>query len=315
MTASPLAGYAARLFLGWLNERYGRSFAAEPAADDGPDAECVDGAERVAVVVRELYETEESSPWSSRRREVERLLHDDRDEGAYVLWVPPGADLPGEEPALSAFALRVRDAAATLAPGERGAVEFPVTLTLKKLENDGGYINVLGGMSHLWAEFTGQVSGVYRLDSLAIHRLPPGTEYRRALMDTIVEKAKEAPLVGESATIDAIDQWTVQRLPEGAPPGFAAAAAPPSPDGDAGTAVRRSLRRLLKESQLRLGGASLKQRYRALALVGAYADEASENVSTALRGFDPTIYAAIDFIVLLVDGVVRPIYISPRVRL
>ena len=43
--------------------------------------------------------------------------------------------------------------------------------------------------------------------------------------------------------------------------------------------------------------------------------EANENVSIALRGFDPMIYAAIDFIVLLVDGNVKPIYISPRVQL
>ena len=229
--------------------------------------------------------------------------------------MPPGAELPAGEPALSAFALTVLELAARLAPGDRGTVEFPVVLTVTKLEDAGGYINVLGGMSSLWAEFTGRVSGAYRLDSRAVHRLPPDPGYRRVLMDQIVEKAKEAPLVGESATIEAIDAWTLQRLPDDAPSGFTLVAAPPSPDLESGANVRRTLRALLKESQQRLGGVALKRAYRALALVGAYADEASENVSTALRGFDPTIYAAIDFIILLVDGVPKPIYVSPRVRL
>ncbi len=312
-----LGPYAVRLFLDWLNGRYGRSFVAKARGGDseGPDAECYDGDDSVAVVVAELSEPESDPPWASRRGAVERLLRDGAGGGAYVLWAPPGADLPGDEPALSAFALRVRETAERLAPGERGEVEFPVVLTLRKLEDDGGYINVLGGMSHLWAEFTGRVSGVYRLDSLAVHRLPADADRRRRLSEAIVAAAGEVQLVGESVGIDTVDAWTLQRLPGDAPAGFAVAASPPSPATDPGVAVRRSLRRLLKRSQLRLGGASLKGRYRGLALIGVYADERSENVSTAMRGFDPTIFAAIDFIVLLVDGAVRPIYVSPRVRL
>lgn len=316
---SALPRLAARLFTDWLNGHHGRTFTLDSAADTAvADAVAREGEERIAIVVRELYEDAAGSPWRVRRDEVERRLRDAAPEGAFLLWVPPGANLPGEEPLVSAFALAIADAAAKLGPGERGAAEFPVTLRLKKLEDEGGHINILGGMSALWARFTGHVSGTYRLDSLAIHRLPEDPAYLQALLETIVASALETPFVGETAEIAAIDAWTLQRLPAHEPAGFAVVAVPPVDDiasGNTGAMVRRSLRRVLKESQVRMSGATVGQGYRALVVAGAYTNEASENISIALRGFDPMIYAAVDFIVALVDGTVKPIYQSPRVRL
>lgn len=316
MPSSDLAVLAARLFADWVNTHHDRAFSPSPeTSGEGPDTVAVDGDDSIAIVVRELVEDEPTSPWGARRAAAEARLRDAAPPGAFVLWTPPGADLPGAEPIISDFALATADAAAGLAPGERGAVEFPVTLRLKKLEDEGNFINVLGGMSHLWAGFIGRVNGTYRLDSLAVHRLPEDELYVEGLLATIVDRAAETPFVGETAEIAAVDAWTLQRLPEDAAHGFAIVAVPPTQEFGAGSNVRRSLRRILKETQVRLSGATLGRTYRALVVVGAYTTESREGISVALRGFDPTIYAAVDFIVALVDGRVRPIYRSPRVRL
>lgn len=302
-----LRRYAVVLCRDWLRSTYSRDLALVD------DMTVADEHDRIAFDVRSLYDSQETAEREAQQN-VLRLLNEDA-EGAYLLWAPPGADIPADEPERSAFAALVRDTASALAPGQRKEVRFPVTLELRKQENEGNIINVTGGMADQWAMFTGLVSGTYRLNSAAIHRLPEKNEEQEALRAAIIERANSLSL-GERVNIDAIDAWTLQRLPQDATPhGFVLFAAPPTPEPNAGSLVRRSLRILLKESHIALGGISLKDAYRCLVVLGAFAYERTETISTALRGFDPTIYAGMDFILLLTDGHVKPIYVSPRVRL
>src|SRR3970282_825860 len=81
--------YAARLFLAWLNERYGRAFA--PASLEGNFWRASEQAGDVALVVAELSEPDDA--WLNRCEELSARLDESR-PGSYLLWQPPGADLP-----------------------------------------------------------------------------------------------------------------------------------------------------------------------------------------------------------------------------
>jgi hypothetical protein len=77
-----------------------------------------------------------------------------------------------------------------------------------------------------------------------------------------------------------------------------------------GLAVRRNLRRILGEASptLRATDAEL----RALVLLGHYARIEDEGASIAMRGFSPALYSGIDYVVLVADGVVKPLIQPPE---
>src|SRR3972149_1308407 len=89
--------YAARLFLAWLNERYGHAFA--PASLEGNFWRASGPAADVALVVAELSEPDDA--WLNRCEELSARLDESR-PGSYLLWQPPGAGLPAGEPRESA---------------------------------------------------------------------------------------------------------------------------------------------------------------------------------------------------------------------
>ena len=76
-----------------------------------------------------------------------------------------------------------------------------------------------------------------------------------------------------------------------------------------GLAVRRNLRRILGEAvaTLRASGSDLM----ALVLIGYYAHMEDEGATIALRGFSPALYTGIDFLVLVTDGLVKPLIQAP----
>ncbi|MDP2948817.1 MAG: hypothetical protein Q8P22_04700, partial [Chloroflexota bacterium] len=80
---------------------------------------------------------------------------------------------------------------------------------------------------------------------------------------------------------------------------------PPELTADLGVAVRRNIRRILSDAGPRLASAGTD--LTALVTLGPYQYADAENVSTALRGFDPSLYTAIDFICLVTDGRLKPI--------
>ena len=73
---------------------------------------------------------------------------------------------------------------------------------------------------------------------------------------------------------------------------------------EGGLAVRRNLRRILADTTaLRETPDTL----RALAVLGYYPRIEMETATVAMRGFEPSLYSGIDYVVLVTDGVVKPL--------
>ncbi|HXH22864.1 MAG TPA: hypothetical protein VNN10_12630 [Dehalococcoidia bacterium] len=305
--------YAARLFLHWLNERYRRSFS--PASFEGVawTAEDEGGPEapggRIGLVVAPLSEASEA--WERRCRELEARLDEAR-PGSYLLWVPPGARLPAEEPEESEWVRRVVLGASRLASGRKGEARLPVKMVLAKVRDEGGYANVIGGLGRHWTTVTEKVNGTFYLDSRNLHRLTRDEAERAELFDHIGLLSQGVKL-GEAVEFEHEDAWSVQRLPRGAAgkgmaDGWAIAGCPEGFDPFDGAVTRRLLRRNLIEAREAL--ASLPGALRALVLIGAYDYMENEGAGPALRGFDPALAAALDIVVLVADTEVKPIVLS-----
>jgi hypothetical protein len=305
--------YATRLFLDWLNERYGRSFAAGgfdgptwAAADEG-EAEAPGG--RIGIVAERLSEAREG--WVGRCRELEARLDGSR-PGSYLLWVPPGGRLPAEEPEESEWIRRVVLAASRLASGRKGEARLPVKMVLAKVRDEGGYANVLGGLSRHWTVVTEKVNGTFYLDSKSLMRLTRDEDERADLFEHIgilsqgVEK-------GEAVEFEHEDAWSLQRLPrgpsaQGMTEGWAIAGCPEGFDPFDGALIRRLLRQKLVAARDAL--APRPGGLRALVLVGAYDYMENETAGPALRGFDPALAASLDIVALVSDTDVKPIVLS-----
>ena len=216
--------------------------------------------------------------------------------------MPAGADLPAGEPQASAFVEHVRQAAIKLGPLERAHVPLPITLFLRKNVDSGSVVSVTGGLNPHWARFTERVRGTFDMDSTRLHRLPESDEHLESLIETVIERSEKLES-GQWAEIETIDVWTVQRLGENETTTIVAV--PGSEARDMGLAVRRNLRRILGEAvpSLRESEAELK----VLVLLGYYARIEEEGASIAMRGFSPALYSGIDYVVLVADGVVKPL--------
>ncbi len=127
------------LLLAWLTERHGRSLSIERREEPAPEvvaAEATDGSLRLAVEAHSLLGPVESAGWLGDRERLEAEIAAGL-EGAYALWLPPGADLPGPAGERNDLVRRVREAAAPLEPGERSYVPLPVSIFLRKTQAGG----------------------------------------------------------------------------------------------------------------------------------------------------------------------------------
>jgi hypothetical protein len=308
--------YAARLFLAWVQERYGRSFAPSGfegsvwVAEDETGADAAGG--RIAMVVDRLSEAREG--WEEHCRQLEARLDETR-PGSYLLWVPPGGSLPAQEPDESEWVRRVVLGASRLASGRKGEARLPAKLTLAKIRDEGGYANVLGGLGRHWTTVTEKVDGTFYLDSRNLHRLTRDEAERSELFDRI-GMLSQGVKVGEAVEFEHEDAWAVQRLPRGAAgksltDGWAITGCPEGFDPFDGGVTRRLLRRKLTAARDSLASGS--GALRALVLIGAYDYMENEGAGPALRGFDPALAAALDMVVLVADTDVRPIVLSRSV--
>lgn len=295
-------GVVLDLFLHWLTHAHEQGFRIAERSETGAVAS--DGAGRLAVEMRSLQPVEDTA-WLRRREQIQAVLSEGL-PGRYALWVPTGADLPRDEPQLSEFIDTVRKSVLRLGPHERSYLPIPIKLRLRKVSDDGGVITASGGLNSYWARFTEHVTGTYDLDSRQLHRLPESEAHLQELIEFIVARSKEMR-TGDVFEIETIDAWTVQAL-EG-DDGVTVIGAPPGGAEEQGLAVRRNFRRLLAEAgpKLRETEAAL----RALVVVGYYPRMDQEGASTSMRGFDPGLYAGIDFVCLVADGLVKPL-IQPR---
>jgi hypothetical protein len=294
------------LFLDWLAPSRGDRFHPDQRPFDGLTARCSDGQRTLAVEVRPLLTAPEHDVWEAYRRKLEGEIAADL-PGAFALWVPPGADLPGEGRAVEDFRRGVRQAALALEAGQRDSLRLPVQVRLRKTEEEGGLMAVAGGLSRYWAGMSEHVRGSFELDASAIHRLPESEAERTALVARVVQEAGRLSELRQWVSLDAEDVWTIQRLHRGQ--GFLIVGLPPQALADIGIAVRRNLRRILTDAGPRLLGAPAD--LKALLILGIYDSVEEENVSTSLRGFDPALYTSLDFVCLATDGRLKPI-VEPK---
>jgi hypothetical protein len=193
-------------------------------------------------------------------------------------------------------------------PGDRREVRVPVTVKLAKLQEEGAYVSVTGGLSPLWLAMSEGIPGAFHLDSRSVHRLPE----EAAEVDILVTRVRDRAMVlepGELTDIPIHDTWTVSRLPDGATPGVTIVAPPPETDPADGASIRRQFRREVQRAveQKQAGDTDLA----VLAVVGAFAHVKDELVTSSLRGMNPALYGALDMVVLIADGNVRQV-LQPR---
>lgn len=218
-----------------------------------------------------------------------------------VVWVPPGAALPDDPDHTAGL---VAEAARDLEAGAAGEVAFKVDVAIRKTGSDGSYMSVLGGLSQHWAKFTNQVMGEYQLDSSNIHRLPEDEATITQMVDFLVLVANGIRSDGNSTVVQAEDTWRIQRIQriEGAEEPIALCGSPGSVVD--GRAVRRLMRRSLREAEAAIGAAD---GFRIAAMLTLANSLDRELVTTALRGIDPLLLAGWDYMPLLVDGQTRPL--------
>jgi hypothetical protein len=297
---------ARELFIHWLNHEYDRNFAL---ANGGAPAIATYGDTRLAIETRALLDASEAERWNAARGGLEERLAQ-QVPAAIAVWLPLGARVPSEEPATSEFVDLVSKAAVKLGPRERGYVRLPIDLLLRKNTDSGGVVSVTGGLNQYWARFTDLVRGTYDLDSSRLHRLPESDEHLQSLIETIAERAGQMQ-AGDVVRIETFDAWTVQRV--AGKSGATIVGVPHDLSDDFSLDIRRNLRRVVADSGPRLRGADAG--LRALVLLGYYGRVEQETVTTAMRGYDPSMYAGIDFVCLVVDGVVKPLIQAPAAAL
>lgn len=304
--ADPADG-ALRLFSRWFGAHYARSLSRESSepADALLRAVLVVGRRwRLAVTVLNTLAPDADLRWEAARAALEQRL--DLAGHSLGVWVPRGAPLPVGEPGASQFLVAV-DAARRLDDG-RLEIRRPVHLYLRRNTTTGSVITILGGLAPHWAQFTNRVPGSYYLNSQELFRLPASQEERDELAERIVLAAGQ-PTADDSQTIPAEDAWTATELGEG---GSCIFGSPKPEDDEQSAALRRNLRRLLREAN---EGPRAQADATALVVLGAatYAEE--EKLSWALRGMDPVLYAGYDILTVIADGVVKPILKPGRAQL
>jgi hypothetical protein len=303
---------ALTMLAAWMGERYFRTFRAR-LEDAAPfDATLAQRQRSVGVSVATLWDPPGRAPGAE---ELEELLTADVQAdrstgggGAYAVWVPPGAVLPDGEPARSALRLLLARGLGGLAPGERRELRIPVTLQLAKIEDEGAYVSVAGGMSALWTQMSEGLSGAFHLDSRALHRLPE-QEAEQAILISRVRDRAELLNAGEVSPVALHDYWLLSRLPDEDPAGVTLVAAPPAFSPLDGSLTRRLFRRAVTRAadQRAQGSCDLA----VLLVVTTLAHIEEELVTGALRGMSPATYGSLDLIALAADGQVRQV-LQPR---
>ena len=310
MTAR-VSNAAIELLVGWLGERYFRTFRREPAAETRFDALLSQREHRIGVTVGTLWE----GGLVTGAEEWEALLASELEDepGGRALWVPPGAALPDHEPRRSELRLLLSNGMRGLEPGARREVRIPVTAGLARVGDEGAYMSVVGGLATEWTTLSEGINGAFHLDSRELRRLPE----QRAEVEILVSRVRDhaAALASNEVTpIQLHDYWVVSRLPADEPAGVTVIGAPPDFDQQDGAVARRLLRRHVTRAVEQRQAASEAGEQTSLAvlvLVAALAHLQDEMATAALRGMNPAAYGALDLIALVADGAVRQV-LQPR---
>ncbi|MEX2227841.1 MAG: hypothetical protein WEB52_15510 [Dehalococcoidia bacterium] len=306
-----LANYAASLLVEWFGGRSGRDYKLTSAREgDTPVflAESPEGT--LAIAIAAMWEPDANPSLEQAREAMQERLTAGLVRGPYLLWAPPRAAPPLDEPNASEFVQRVQQAAAPLSPGERGEVELSVSVQLAKVRDEGGYASVIGGLSRWWTLITERVNGTFHVNSSKMRRAPQSAALREAVFDRIGELSKGMS-TGDAIEFDTVEAWTVQRLREDplGERGFAIVQAPPGIDPSEGTLMRRLIRKRLKDANAALD--AVEADLKGVGLIAIYEYAEHENVGSFVKSLDPALFAKLQLLAAVVDGEIRPIF-QPR---
>ena len=294
----------------WMSERFFRTFRVEADATTRFDAVLVQRERRIGVSLGLLWDGE-PVPGAA---DLEAQLTDDLDTpGAYVVWLPSGATLPDQEPRQSELRILLARGMSGLDPAERREVRIPVTVGLAKIDDEGAYMSVVGGLSPHWTTLSEGVSGAFHLDTRELRRLPE-EEAEIEILLTRVRDHAAALEVGEATPVQLHDYWLVSRIPGDEPAGVTIFGAPAGFDPAEGATVRRLLRQQIRRASEQRDAATAADEHfdlHVLALGAPLAHLGDEMATTALRGMNPATYGGVDLITLAADGSVRQV-LQPR---
>ncbi|MDA1010596.1 MAG: hypothetical protein DWG80_03585 [Chloroflexi bacterium] len=295
----------------WMGGRFYRTFRVAAGDEGAFDAVLAQRDRLIGVSVGVLWDdalppagAEMLSEWLTADAGADEAILD----GAYAVWAPPRAIIPTAEPDASSLRVTLAGALRHLQPGEAREARIAVVVKLAKLDQEGAYVSVVGGMSPVWLALSEGMPGSFHLDSRPIHRLPEET----AEVDILVSRVRDHAMileVGELTDVHLHDHWIVSRLPDDAPHGVHVFAIPPDVDPTDGASIRRRFRAEVQRavSQKQAGSADLS----ALAVVGPFGHLKEETVTASLRGMNPALYTALDLIVVVAAGSVRQV-LQPR---
>jgi hypothetical protein len=305
-----LATYAASMLVDWVGGRAGRSYVLESVHGESPVFLARSDEGTMALAIATLWDSASDAAADASRAAMEVRLSAGLVRGPHLLWVPPRAAVPSDEPDASDFVQRVQQAAAPLEPGARGEVELPIPVQVAKLRDEGGYASVIGALGRWWTLITERVNGTVHVNSAKMRRAPQSSELREALFDRIGELARGLE-TGQAVEFDTVEAWTVQKLREEplGQRGFAIAQAPPDVDPSEGALMRRLVRKRLKDANEALAGVEADAKGVGLVAIYEYAEH--ENVGSFVKSLDPSLYSRLDLLAAIVDGEVRPIF-HPR---
>ena len=309
--ADRLAIYAGALLNDWFSGRTGREYELKRVVEGTTPVLVAESPEgTMAIAVAAMLEPDADPAAAEAREAMEERLTAGLVRGPYLLWTPPRGTIPTDEPDASAFVQAVQQAAAPLAPGDRGEVEFPVSVQMAKVRDEGGYASVIGGLSRWWTLITERVNGTFHVNSSKMRRAPQSAMLREAVFDRIGELSKTIN-TGEAMEFDTVEAWTVQRLREDplGERGFAIAMAPPKVDPADGTLMRRLIRKRLKDANAALDAVEADVKGVGLMAIYEYAEH--ENVGSFVKSLDPGLFAKLQLLGAIVDGEIRPIF-QPR---
>jgi hypothetical protein len=306
---------ALSMVVAWMGNRFYRTFRPSDEGESFFDAVLTQRDRRIGVTIGLLADSDPTAStgaateYETNNAAFAELLTSDLDKsGGYVLWLPPGAVIPTEEPARSDLRILLSNGLSGLNPGDHREVRIPIILKLAKIETNGSYVSVTGGLSSQWTTISEGIAGAFHLDSRPLHRLPS----EAAELDIIISRVRDRAAllnVEEVTDVKVHDYWLVTRLPDSTPQGVVVIDGPPELDPHDGVPVRRSFRRHITRAveQRRLGDCDLS----VLILIGALAHMEDELVTSALRGMNPAAYGSLDLIVFVADGSVRQV-LQPR---
>jgi len=300
MSTELAVAFSARMLQNWINVRFETNFGTPEAS--GNTFIAADSDRKAGIFVASLWDEDEG--WNEHLAKMEARL--DSSGGAYLLWVPPGATVPHEEPDASDFVQRVQAAIVQLPPSARTEVMFPVDVKLAKVREEGGYASVIGGLNRWWTRITENVTGTFHVDSSKIHRLTMDGESREKLWSDIGSLSHSVD-VGQSAEFEVNEAWTLHRLADDGATGLAIVGAPPNVDPTDGIGVRRNVRKRLAVANEALGGMEVD--LRVVGLVGAYEYAELETAGSTVKAVSADLFNRIEVIAVLADGEVKPTFV------